>query len=73
MDKLKITLELDVETASALAVLLTSALGKYRRKYQHQDGTLGDFYHDTWLDVTAVRDDLRQHIRRAFQEGSRAS
>lgn len=73
MNKDNITLELDIETASAVAVLLTNALGTYRRKYQHQAWTPGNFYHDTWQDVTAVRNSLRQQIRRAFQEGGAAS
>lgn len=73
MDKHKVTLELDFDTAAALSVILTSALAKYRRKHWHKEGGLGDFYRDTWQDVTAVRDEIRQQIRRAFQEGSAAS
>ncbi len=70
MDKDKVTLELDFETASALSVILTSALAKYHRKHKNADP--GNFYRDTWRDVTDVRDTLRQQIRRAFQEGSAA-
>lgn len=73
MDKDKIALDLDLETASALAVILTGALETYHRKHKETTGALGGFYRETWQDVTAVRDEIRQQIRRAFQEGSDAS
>ena len=40
MDKHKVTLELDLETASALSVILTSALAKYHDCGDVMDGTI---------------------------------